>query len=179
MSAITARYARALADVLREAKVNPATIQSQLADFLAAWNVSADLREVFLDPSFPAAEKVAILDKLNTKLKLAQQARNFIAVLISHGRLHELREIVSDFSSAVDEELGILEVSVTSARLLGEDQRRELERQIGGFTGKQIRASYKEDASVLGGVIVKIGSTVYDGSVRGRLDRLREELIAS
>lgn len=179
MSAIAARYARALADVLREAHVDPAAAQSQLTDFLAAWNAGADLRELFLDPSFPVADKVAILDKLNTKLQMAQQVRNFVAVLISHHRLHDLREIVAEFHSVVDELLGISEISVTSARSLGEGERRDLERQIAGLTGKQIRAAYQEDATLLGGVIVRIGSTVYDGSVRGRLDRLRQELAAS
>ncbi|GGH13676.1 ATP synthase F1 subunit delta [Silvibacterium dinghuense] len=178
MSALAARYARALAEVLREAHQNPTPVQSQLDDFVAAWNTSADLREVFLDPSFPVAEKVAILDKLNTKLQLTQQARNFVAVLINHGRLHDLREIVAAFHEVVDEELGVSVVAVTSARALGEDQRRDLEQQIAGMTQTKIRASYQEDASLLGGVIVRIGSTVYDGSVRGRLDRLKEELIA-
>jgi F-type H+-transporting ATPase subunit delta len=179
MSAFAARYARALADVVLEAHLNPSEIQNQLNDFEAAWHESPGLREVFLDPSFPAEQKVAILDKMNARLEMASQARNFIAVLVNHGRIHALDEVLAEFRHEVNARLGISEVLVTTARPLDEKEQRDLENQIAEMTKSRVSATFHEDSSLLGGVIVRVGSTVYDGSVRGRLTRLKEELAAS
>jgi len=179
MSAFAARYARALADIVLEAHLNASEIQGQLNDFAAAWHESAGLREVFLDPSFPVEQKVEILDKMNARLRMSQQARNFIAVLINHGRIHALDEVLAEFRHEMNARLGISEVLVTTARALGENERRNLEIQIAEMTKLRVSATFQEDSSLLGGVIVRVGSTVYDGSVRGRLSRLKEELAAS
>jgi F-type H+-transporting ATPase subunit delta len=179
MAAFAARYARALADVVLEAHLNPAEVQQQLGDFAAAWHESADLREIFLDPSFPAVQKVEILDKLNTRLGMSQQARNFLAVLINHDRLHALDEVIAEFRHEMNTRLGISEVVVTTARTLDDNERRTLEAQVGEMTKTRVSATFYEDAMLLGGVVVKVGSTVYDGSVRGQLDRLKEQLAAS
>ena len=179
MAAFAARYARALADVVLEAHLNPAEVQQQLGDFAAAWHESADLREIFLDPSFPAVQKVEILDKLNTRLGMSQQARNFLAVLINHDRLHALDEVIAEFRHEMNTRLGISEVVVTTARTLDDNERRTLEAQVGEMTKTRVSATFHEDATLLGGVVVRVGSTVYDGSVRGRLDRLKEQLAAS
>jgi F-type H+-transporting ATPase subunit delta len=179
MSVFAARYARALTDVVVEAHLNAAEIQSQLNDFAAAWRESAELREVFEDPSFPASQKVTILDRMNERLKMAPQARNFIAVLINHDRIHALDEVLREVRHEINARLGISEVAVTTARALDEEERRTLETQIAEMTKSRVSATFHEDPSLLGGVIVQVGSTVYDGSVRGRLSRLKEELAAS
>ena len=184
MAAFTARYARALADVIFSPapgteRVSPEEALSQLNDFAAAWHESADLREVFLDPSFPAAQKVAILDKLNARLKMSGVVRNFIAVLINHDRLEALDEVLSDFRHELNVRLNIAEVEVTSARKLDDHERKSLEAQVAGLTSGTISAKFREDPSLLGGVIVRVGSTVYDDSIRGRLLRLKEQLAAS
>lgn len=179
MAAHAAPYARALADVIAEAHLDLAQVESQLGDFAAAWRESAGLREIFLDPSFPIEEKVAILDKLNTRLEMMRQVRNFIAVLINHNRLDIFDEILRQFRHEMNRRLGISEVEVTTARGLDIAGRAALEAQIAGLTKSRIVATFHEDPSLLGGAIVRIGSTVYDGSVRGRLDRLEEELASS
>lgn len=179
MAAFTARYASALADVIFEQHLDPKAVQSQLNDFAVAWRESAGLREVFLDPSFPAARKVAILDKLNAHLAMSPQARNFIAVLINHDRMEAFEEVLSDFHHEMNVRLNIAEVLVTSARRLDESERKLLEDGAARMTGSSISAKFREDPSLVGGVILKIGSTVYDDSVRGRLDRLKELLAVS
>ncbi|HEX5235943.1 MAG TPA: ATP synthase F1 subunit delta [Silvibacterium sp.] len=183
MPAFTARYARALADVVFSPPegvphVRPEDAQSQLNDFAAAWHESADLREVFLDPSFSATQKVAILDKLNTRLRMSQPVRNFFAVLINHDRMESIDEVLSDFHHEMNTRLNIAEVEVTSARRLDEKERSSLESQIAQMTKGAITAKFREDPSLVGGVVVKIGSTVYDDSVRGRLNRLKDQLAA-
>jgi len=179
MAALAAPYARALADVIAGERLDPAQIESQLGDFAAAWHESAGLREIFLDPSFSIEEKVAILDKLNTRLEMMRQVRNFIAVLIHHDRLHIFDEILREFRHEMNRRLGISEVEITTAHPLDSSGRADLKSQIANLTRSRIVATFREDSSLLGGVVVRIGSTVYDGSVRGRLDRLEEELAAS
>lgn len=183
MSVVTARYARALADVIFDPpagspRVEPAQVQSELNDFAAAWHESADLRELFLDPSYPAAQKVAILDKLNTRIHMSQPVRNFVAVLINHDRMESLDEVLADFHHEMNGRLNIAEVEVTSARKLDESERKWLEAQVAEITQSAISARFREDPSLVGGVIVKVGSTVYDDSIRGRLNRLKEQLVA-
>ena len=176
MAAIAAPYARAFADVVFEAHLNAGDVQKQLDDFNAAWHESSDLREVFLDPSFAADQKVGILDKLNTRLGMQVQVRNFIAVLIQHDRLNLLDEVLAEYRRVVNQRLGISEVQVTTARPLADDERNSIEQKVAQLTGTQVQATYHEDKALLGGVVVRVGSTVYDGSVKGKLDRLKEQL---
>jgi F-type H+-transporting ATPase subunit delta len=178
MAIFASRYARAFADVIFEMKLNAKSVQGQLADFAAAWHESRDLREFFTDPSFPVDQKVSFLDKLNAKLKMAQQTRNFIAVLIRNNRIAGLDDVIVRLRRELNQRLGISEAKVTSARKLDDQERKELEQQIAALTGGTVEAQFEEDSSLLGGAVVQVGSTVYDGSVRGRLDRLREELTA-
>jgi F-type H+-transporting ATPase subunit delta len=179
MAIYASRYARAFADVIFETKLNAKDVQKQLGDFGAAWHESRDLREFFLDPSFPLEQKIELLDKLNAKLKMAQQTRNFIAVLIRNNRIAGFDDVAAELRREINQRLGISEAKVISARKLDEKERRELEKQIAGLTGGTVEAQFEEDSSLLGGAVVQVGSTVYDGSVRGRLDRLREELTTS
>ena len=179
MASYLSQYARALAEVIFEAHLNPKEAQRQLGDFAAAWHESRELREFLLDPSFPVEQKVAVLDKLNAKLQMAQQVRNFVAVMIRNGRIYGFDEVVAEFGREVNRRLGIQEAKVTSARALDESERRELEAEIARRTGGKVEAQYAVDKSLIGGVVVQAGSTVYDGSVRGRLDRLKQELVSS
>ncbi|HSY01523.1 MAG TPA: ATP synthase F1 subunit delta [Acidobacteriaceae bacterium] len=179
MARFASRYAQAYADVVFESHLNAKDAQRQLEDFGAAWHESQPLREFFLDPSFPAVQKVAFLDKLNAKLGMAQPTRNLIAVLIRNDRIAGFDDVVAEYKREVNRRLGISEAKVISARALDEQERRDLEKQIAGMTGGTVEAQFEEDSALIGGVIVQVGSTVYDGSVRGRLERLREELVGS
>lgn len=179
MASYASQYARALAEVIFEAHLNPKEAQQQLGDFAAAWRESRELRDFLVDPSFAVEQKVALLDKLNAKLGMAQPVRNFVAVLIRNGRIGGVDEVVTEFGREVNRRLGIQEAKVTSARPLDDDERRELEAEIAKLTGNKVEAQFAVDKSLIGGVVVQAGSTVYDGSVRGRLDRLRQELAGS
>lgn len=179
MASYGSRYARAFADVVFEAHLNAKDARRQLEDFGAAWRESRELREFFLDPSFATEQKVELLDKLNAKLQMAPTTRNFIAVMIRNGRMAGFEDVVAEFGREVNRRLGIQEAKVTSARPLEAEERRELEAGLARMTGNQVEAQYLVDNSLIGGVVVQAGSTVYDGSVRGRLDRLKQELTAN
>ena len=178
MAVFASRYARALADVVLEAKLNPAEVLQQLEDFAATFEGSKELREVLLNPSFPTAKRVAILDAVNRRIGCGPKVRNFLAVLISRERLAALNEIVEEYRLEVNKRLEISDAEVVTARPLQDQEREAVEREVAELAGTRVNATFLEDKSLIGGVIVRIGSTIYDGSVRGRLERLRERLIS-
>jgi F-type H+-transporting ATPase subunit delta len=178
MAALQSRYAQAFLDVITSAKLDTAKIEGHLSDFLATWNGSPELREFFVNPAIPAAQKVQFLDTLNKKLGLPKQLRNLLAVLISNDRIGDVVEVAAAYRKLLQEQLGIRQAEIVTARELDAKERTALVAEIGKLAGARIEASFKLDASILGGTVVRIGSTVYDGSVRGRLDRLKEALIA-
>jgi F-type H+-transporting ATPase subunit delta len=178
MATFVARYATAFAEVVTAAKLDTAAIDRQLTDFLAVWNSSRELREVFVNPAIPAAQKIAILDKLNAKLGLQKELRNLIAVLIRNDRIAHVSDVAAAYRRILQEQLGIRSAEITTARELSRDERDKLVAEVAKLAGARVDPTFKLDKSILGGTVVRIGSTVYDGSVRGRLERLRETLIA-
>ena len=178
MAAFVSRYAQAFADVVTAARLDTAAIDQKLSDFLATWQGSKELREFFENPAIAVNEKVAILDKLNAKLGMQKELRNLIAVLISHNRIAHVAEVAEGYRRLLQEQMGIHPAEITTARELDAKEREALLAEVGKLAGGRVEASFKLDAAILGGTVVRIGSTVYDGSVRGRLDRLRDALIA-
>jgi F-type H+-transporting ATPase subunit delta len=178
MPAFVARYAEAFAEVVTDAKLDTAALDRQFSDFLATWGGSAELRTFFVNPAIPAAQKVAILDKMNEKMGMQKELRNLLAVLISNNRIGHVAEVAAGWRRILQEQLGIKPAEIVSARELSEDERESLVAEMSKLAGGKIEASFKLDPSILGGTVVRIGSTVYDGSVRGRLDRLREALVS-
>lgn len=176
MAVFIARYASAFLQVVTSAKLDTAAIDRQLADFLATWDASAALREFFVNPVLPAVEKVKFLDRLNLKLGMHKELRNLLAVLIDNDRIGAVREVAEAYRRQLQEQLGIRQAEIATARELSEKERGALVAEIVKLAGARVEASFKLDPSLLGGTVVRIGSTVYDGSVRGRLDRLKEVL---
>jgi F-type H+-transporting ATPase subunit delta len=177
MAMITLRYAHAFEQVVVANKLDAAAALSQLRDFAATFAGSADLREVLMDPSIPKEQKLKLLDAIGGKIGMFPQVRNFVAVITEHDRLHELNEIIAEYASAADEQSGIADAEITTALPLNDQDRIQLETEVGKLAGGSVRAVYLQDKTLLGGVIVKLGSTVYDGSVRGQLAQLKQRLI--
>jgi len=178
MAAFVSRYARAFLDVVTSGRLDTAAIDKQLADFEATWDGSPELQTFFENPAAAAVQKVAILDKLNAKLGLQRELRNLLAVLINNDRIGHVHEVAAAYRAELRERLGIREAEIVTARELGDDERNTLLAGVGKLAGARIEAIFKLDRSILGGAVVRIGSTIYDGSVRGRLERLREVLVA-
>jgi F-type H+-transporting ATPase subunit delta len=178
MAVFVARYARAFADVVTQKKLDTVALDRQLDDFLAAWDESAELRELFVNPAVAVPQKIAVLDKMNAKLKLLKELRNLLAVLIKNDRIGDVKDVAAAYRVELQERQGVRSVEIVTARELDDKDRAGLVDGVSKLAGAQIQASFKLDESILGGTVVRIGSTVYDGSVRGRLDRLKEALIA-
>jgi F-type H+-transporting ATPase subunit delta len=177
MVVFVSRYASAFLDVVTAAKLDTAALDHQFSDFVATWDGSAELREFFVNPAIPTVEKVEFLDKLNQKLKLQKELRNLLAVMINNDRIGQVSEVAQAWRQQLQEQLGIRQAEIVTARELSEKDRSALVAEIGKLADARVEASFKLDPSILGGTVVRIGSTVYDGSVRGRLDRLKEELV--
>jgi F-type H+-transporting ATPase subunit delta len=179
MAAFVSRYAAAFLEVVTSAGLDASAIDRQLTDFLSTWEGSPQLREFFVNPAVPAAQKVEFLDTLNRRLGLIKELRNLLAVLIDNSRVGSVVEVAEAYRRQLQEQLGIRPAEIVTARELGTAERNALVAEVGKLAGSKIDASFKLDASILGGTVVRIGSTVYDGSVRGRLARLKEALTAS
>jgi F-type H+-transporting ATPase subunit delta len=177
MAADTARYSRALADVVFEQKLDAQKVVGEVRAVEAALAESPALRHTWDNPAVQMPIKVKVLDAIVAKTGAGRITRNFLALLIERRRIRQLKEIRTQFEAEVNERLGIADAGVTSMRTLGDDEKRALESQVAKVTGKKIRATYSTDKSILGGSVVKVGSTVYDGSVRGQLQRLKQQLI--
>lgn len=175
IDAVASRYAAALADVALEQK-SADRVKRDLAAFTDAFFSSADLR-IFLESPAAARElKQKVVETLAARMDLAPAVRNFVHVLVDHRRMEMLREIQRAFHEELNSRLGIAEAEVISARELSAGEKKQLTAALERRTGKKIEARFRGDESLVGGIVVRVGSTVYDGSVREQLTRLREQL---
>ena len=176
MASVASTYSRAFADVVLGAHLNAEAAIVELRAIASLLAQSSELRRVWENPAIPAEQKRRVLDVIVERDGISKQVRNLVAVLIDHRRVHFLEPIIAQLEKELDARLGFAEAEITSARLLGDAEKRDFEAQVGKLTGKKVRARYGQDASLLGGAVVRLGSTIYDGSVKGQLERLREEI---
>ena len=179
MSALSLRYARAFSQVAMSMHLDTDAAQAQLRDFADTLAQSRPLREVMLNPSIPMPQKLKVLDAIAGRLGMVREVRNFVAVIIGHQRLEELNEILREYTVLADQQSGMAEAEIVTARPLDEQDRVELEQQVARLAGSRVRTTYSINPSLLGGAVVKIGSTVHDGSLRAQLDQLKQTLTAA
>jgi len=179
VTAVATRYANALADVVTAAgsALAPQNAVAELRAFESALALPA-LRNALITPAVPPARKRAVIGRVADIQGLSRITRNFLFVLIDHRRIAEFSDVVSAFEQILDQRLGFARAQVASARELPEKQRTEITAALEKTSGKRIRAQFAVDPSLVGGVVARIGSTVYDGSVRGQLQALERRLSA-
>lgn len=178
LSAVATRYANALADVVTasSAVLRPADVVAQLRTFEATLRSSPELHNALTTPAVPGSRKKAVVGRIAELEGLSRIARNFLFVLVDHRRIALLSEIIRLFEQVVDERLGFAQAAVASAAGLTEEQHTQLTAEFERLTGKRLRMRFTVDPSLIGGVVAHIGSTVYDGSVRGQLASLERRL---
>jgi len=176
MASVASTYARAFADVVMEMHLDAGRAVGGLRQIAGLLAESTELRRVWENPAVPADQKRNLLDAIVERAGIEKHVRNLVAVLIDHRRTHFLARIAEQLERELDARLGVAEAEVTSARELGDPERRVLESQIAKVTGKKVRAHFGLDSSLLGGAVVRIGSTIYDGSVKGQLEKIREAI---
>ena len=178
MASVASTYARAFADVVLSARLDANVAIGGLREISRLLTESSDLRRVWENPAVPADQKRRLLDAIVKQEGIERHVRNLIAVLIDHRRIQFLERITSQLEKELDSRMGFAEAQITSARELGDAEKRALESQIEKATGKKVRAQFGLDASLLGGAVVRVGSTIYDGSVKGQLEKIREAISA-
>jgi F-type H+-transporting ATPase subunit delta len=178
LSVVATRYAKALVDVVAApgSKVDPSEALVQLRSIEGVFAGSVDLRNALLSPAVSPSRKRAVVANILAPLALHKQVLNFLFVVIDHRRVHEFSSITEAFEALLDERLGYVRADVTTARELTSDQTAILETEISRVAGKKAKLKFSTDPALVAGVVARIGSTVYDGSVRGQLDRLRTKL---
>lgn len=175
---IARRYGTALADVVLKSG-ETATVTSELEAWKDIFNSNAELRSAFANPAISHIDKEKVLNSLIEKAKPTKTTANFLRVLLKNGRLTEIAEINDRFGSVLEERSGHVAAQVTSARELSAEQKNELKANLEKLTGKQVQLRFGIDKDIIGGVVTRVGSTVYDGSVRTQLENLKQELIGS
>jgi F-type H+-transporting ATPase subunit delta len=176
MAAVLGRYARAYAEVAVTYKLNPEKTVAEFQQMADVVNSSRELRNVLQNPAVSREQKLKLLDSIIQHIGATKMLRNFLAVLIDHRRIGNIGDVLEQFKRELDRRMGIADAKVSSVRELSSAEKKSLEQQLAALTGKVVRATYSQDADLLGGVLVRVGSTIYDGSVQGRLQRMRQEL---
>lgn len=175
---VSRRYATALADVVMKSGETE-TVRNELRMWEQLLVANADLQNAFGNPAITHPKKEKVLEDLIARSKPSKTTSNFLRVLLRNGRLMELDEINTRFESVIEERSGLVSAEVTSARELGDTQKNELKASLERVTGRQVKLNFAVNPDLIGGVVTRVGSTVYDGSVKTQLQNLKQELIGS
>lgn len=173
---VARRYATALADVVIP-RGEAVVVQNELNAWQEMFTANEMLLEVFRNPTIGYEKKRTILEKLIDKSKVSPTTTNFLQVLLRNQRLAELGEVNARFAQVLDERAGQIAAEVTTARPVAEGTKEALAAKLGTITGKRVKLTYAQDEELIGGLVTRIGSTVYDGSVRSQLEQVRSKMI--
>lgn len=169
------RYSTALADV-----VIPRGEERQVQEELSAWEEMMQsnplLMEVFSNPTIPYDQKRKVLTSLIARTRVRPTTANFLQVLLQNHRLADLSEVNGRFAQVLDERSGVVSADVTTARPVPEASREALRQKLTALTGKKVRLSFETDVELIGGIVTRVGSTIYDGSIRTQLEQVKERL---
>jgi F-type H+-transporting ATPase subunit delta len=177
MSAVGRRYAKALLDLARD----QGQLEAVLGDVGAisgAWKASSELREVVRNPAIPKPVLKAAVDAVMEKLGVSEITRNTVKLLADKGRLPQLDEVLDALEELAEAETGRVRVEVTSARPLSESYYSRLAEKLQRMTDRKVVLVKKQDPSLIGGVVTRVGDQVFDGSLSNRLSELKETLLA-
>ena len=177
MKSASLQYANAMADIaLAQGAAEPAA--KQLQDFGAVYGQSAELRTFLASPAVGIEDKHAVVEKIAARLGASKIIRNLLFVIADHRRTHLLPEVIAAFEQVIRERQGVDQAEVTSAVELSAAQKKEMAATLARLTGKKVETKYALEPALLGGAVVRIGDTIYDGSLRSRLNEMRARLAA-
>lgn len=173
---VARRYASALADVVvKSGEAN--SVKSELKTWEEMIRSNSELADAFSNPSIAHDSKEKVLESLIERTGSTKTTANFLRILLRNNRLTEINQINERFVSVLDDRSGITSAQIISARELSEAEKTEIKTNLEKLTDKTVNLNFNIDKNIIGGVIARIGSTVYDGSVKTQLEELREKLI--
>jgi F-type H+-transporting ATPase subunit delta len=173
---VARRYAAALADVVMKSGETQ-TVQAELRQWETLLSSNTELQNAFGNPAISHVNKEKVLEQLISRSVPSKATANFLRVLLRNGRLMEIDEINEKFAAVLEERSGIVSAAITSARELPSEEKEDLKRNLEKLTGRQVNINFSIDENIIGGVVTRIGSMVYDGSVKTQLENLREQLV--
>lgn len=176
-SSIALKYARALADVAFESKSEDNSL-AELEAFRRLLGEYPELREALQNPAVPFSAKRGVVEGVAKKLPLSGHILNFVLIILEHNRIRKFHDFVDAFREVVDQRRGIVRARVFSARDLPEPVKTRLGRAMSGYLGKKVDLSYRTDESLIGGLKLEVGSMIFDGSIRTRLDVIHKKLVS-
>lgn len=174
-SSVSLKYARALADVALENKVHEQVLH-ELSTFAQLLTTHEDLRDTFANPALPFATKRGIVEELGKRMSLSKVVINFVLVLLEKARIRQFEQMVGAYQRVLDERQGIILAEVFSVQAVNDSIKQRLHDAVSRLTGKRVKMNYHQDASLIGGIKMQIGSTVFDGSIQTQLDEIRKRL---
>lgn len=175
MKSASLQYANAMADIAMAQGAAEKTAE-QLVGFGALYAESAELRNFLASPAVAGEAKHRVIGKLLARVGGSKIVQNFLFVVADHQRTHVLPEMIEAFQQVIRQRQGILEAQISSAVELNKAQKAEMEFTLERLTGKRVEAKFSLEPKLLGGAVVRVGDTVYDGSLRSRLNELRARL---
>ena len=174
-SAILGRYARSLAEIAFEGNLEQ-VITEDLTTYAEIFRAVPDLSEAFHSPAIPRETKEKLLAEVMVRYPVNTITSNFLRILLQHNRIRFFLQIVDGYFKAVNERKGIVSAQVTTVVPLLPRDLKSLEDKLAGITGKIVNLEMKTDAGLLGGIVVQVGSTIFDGSIRTQLSEMRQRL---
>lgn len=175
LQTIARRYGTALADVAID-RHEEREVQKELDQWAAMIEAHPQLKEVFANPTIIYDHKRKVLEDLIARTRVRETTASFLRVLLKNQRLSQLREIAARFGQILDERGGMVAAHVTTARPIPEELKNSLHQTLTAATGRKVRMSFSTDETIIGGLVARIGSTIFDGSVQSQLDRLASEM---
>lgn len=172
------RYAVALADVVTS-RGEAREVQEELSGWNEMLQANPQLLEVFRHPTIPQDQKRRVLDALIARARVRPTTANFLQVLLQNHRLADLSEIYRQFMQELDRRAGVVTAQVTTARPVPAEAQETLRARLGHLTGSSVRLHFAVDEELIGGVVTRIGSTVYDGSVRSQLEQIKQRMVGA
>lgn len=148
----------------------------QLQAFQAILDEQPDMRSLLENPSLAGDRRKSFLKQLAGELKLDPRVANFINLIVERNRLDIFKQILTSYQNLFDERTGIISAVVTAAQPLDASQQKQIEAKLQKLTGKKVRMEVSVDPSLIGGVVARVGGTIFDGSVRQQLEAFRNHL---
>lgn len=178
LQTVARRYASALADVVIERR-EEREVQKEIELWASMIDSNPQLREVFANPTVAYEQKRTVLEELITRTRCRETTASFLRVLLRNQRLAQLPDVAARFGHVLDERAGVIAAEITTARPIPEELKKSLHDTLASATGRTVRLTFATDEAIIGGLVARIGSTVFDGSVENNLERLAENLVGS
>lgn len=175
ITTVANRYAKALADVIME-RGQTLTVADEITAFSQLIEQNSELRDVFASPVIALDRKKAVLNDLLARLQFKPTTNNFLQLLLTNQRLHHIDVVRASLLRELDERAGVVSADVTTARPLATTEQENLLGQLETATGKKVRVNFKIDPDIIGGVVTRVGSVIYDGSIKNQLALMKQQL---